>query len=174
MVCLVPAVALDGAIGGALMFLVLGGCMVPRLLGTSLTVDALHCTVLLVAAWAALLDWYVAVPWLDLVVHAMATGLLAVMVWHLLHDLGVLSHGTGAVAVRVEALAGITSMGALLALLWEIGEWLGHTYLDPAIQVGYDDTVTDLLAGVVGAFLAGVAARRHVAVEAPASVEAGR
>lgn len=164
--CLVPAVVLDGAIGGALMFVVLGGCMVPRFLGASATFDALYCSVLLVAAWAALLDWYVAVPWLDLVVHAMATGLVAVLAWHLLHHLGALTPGAGVGAVQVAALVGVTSIGALLAVLWEFGEWLGHTYLDPAIQAGYDDTVTDLFAGLVGALLASVAAQRQVTVEA--------
>ncbi|MFC6697092.1 hypothetical protein [Nocardioides daphniae] len=173
-VCLVPAVVLDGAIGGALMFLVLGGCMVPRALGSSPTLDGLYCTTLLVAAWAALLDWYVAVSWLDLLVHALATGLVGVMAWDLLHRLGVLAPGTGPGAVRVAALVGITSLGALLAVLWEFGEWFGHTVLDPAIQVGYDDTVTDLAAGLVGAFLAGVAARGLVSAEVPDQVEARR
>lgn len=170
----VPAMVLDGAVGGALMLLVLGGCMVPRALGTTPGLDALTCTVLLVAAWAALLDFYVALPWLDLVVHALATGLVGVMAWHTLHQFDVLGAGAGPGAIQVAALISITSTGALLAVLWEIGEWIGHTFLDPAIQVGYDDTVTDLTAGLVGAFLAGVAARRLTPVEAPHPAEATR
>ena len=164
---LFPATVLEGGIGFALMLLVLGGCMVPRGLGTPTALDALYCGVLIFAAWAALLDWYVTVGWLDLVVHAMATGLLGLMTWQLLHRVGVLVGGSGEVRAKIGALVGITATATLLAVLWEIVEWLGHTFLDPSIQVGYVDTVTDLLSGVVGALLAGLTT---VTVTTPAAV----
>jgi hypothetical protein len=39
--------------------------------------------------------------------------------------------------------------------LWEVGEWVGHTYLDERIQVGYNDTMGDLVADGLGALVAG-------------------
>ena len=50
-----------------------------------------------------------------------------------------------------------TATGTALAVVWEFGEWYGHTFLDSRIQVGYDDTIGDLAAGMVGALVAGVA-----------------
>ncbi|UNX54812.1 hypothetical protein MF406_00445 [Georgenia sp. TF02-10] len=58
-------------------------------------------------------------------------------------------------------------------MLWELGEWVGHTYGDPEIHVGYDDTVGDLAAGLLGSLLAGaiaacVARGRSARVPGPA------
>ncbi|WP_418606141.1 hypothetical protein [Georgenia sp. SUBG003] len=47
------------------------------------------------------------------------------------------------------------AVGLALAVVWELGEWAGHTYLDPAIFVSYDDTIGDLAAGGAGAAVAG-------------------
>lgn len=151
--CVALATITDGAIGFAVMFLVLGGCMVPRALGLPAALDVLVCSTLLVAAWAALLDWYLKVPALDLVVHAVTTGLVALLVW--------------ACFSRVERLAracrqwtrlriAVTVVGAamVLAAVWEVAEWLGHTHLDRRIQVSVVDTATDLLAGLVGSIAA--------------------
>ena len=38
-----------------------------------------------------------------------------------------------------------TALGWMLGLVWELGEWFGHSYLDERIQVGYDDTLRDAL-----------------------------
>jgi hypothetical protein len=38
-----------------------------------------------------------------------------------------------------------------------LAEWAGHTFLDDGIDVGYTDTVTDLVVGLFGAALAGTA-----------------
>ena len=51
---------------------------------------------------------------------------------------------------RVVLLLGVA---ALLSVLWEAGEWLGHGYVSQEIQVGYDDTVGDLLWGTAGGLL---------------------
>lgn len=166
---LFPAAVLEGVIGTALTLLVLGACMIPRALGTPPTLDALYCGVLIFAAWAALLDWYVAVSWLDLVVHALTTGLIGIIAWQVVNRGGILMSGPSPVQGRVGALVGVTACATLLAVLWEIGEWLGHTHLDPSIQVGYVDTITDLVAGMVGALLAGIAA---VSVSEPSMLPA--
>lgn len=155
---------LHGWLGFALFFLVLGGVMVPRALGTRAWLDALFCAVLLFGAWAAQLDWYVTVMGLDLVVHAFATGLIGVLCWQVLVRVGALpdpDHDSGSARAagmtrpRLGAVVVTSALAAALAGVWEIGEWLGHTFLDPRIQVGYDDTVGDLAAGLLGAVVAG-------------------
>lgn len=158
---LVPAAVGDGAIGFAVMFLVVGGCMLPRALEVRPWLDAVMCASFIFAAWAALLDWYVRFEGLDLVVHAWATGLIGVLAWQVAQRAGLLVPHDHPRARAAAVLATVSSAG-LLAALWEIGEWIGFTYLDDAIQVGYDDTMTDLIAGVLGAGAAGLLAAAAV------------
>lgn len=144
-----------GGVAGALFLLVLGGVLVPRLLDLPAPLDVAFGAALLLAAWAALLGWYDAVHWLDLVMHAVCTGLVAAV--------GVLAlvrarliDVPASTRTRVGLAVTTTGVGALGAILWELGEWAGHTFLDDGIHVGYADTVTDLALGVLGAALAGV------------------
>ena len=145
-----------GGVAGALFLLVLGGLFVPRYLGLPAALDVSFGAGLLFAAWAAQLGWYEIVPWLDLLVHAACTGLVAAV--------GVIALVRGQVLEAVvrpgRARFGMvlvaTGVGALGAILWELGEWAGHTALDDDIVVGYTDTVTDLASGLLGALLAGV------------------
>lgn len=155
---LVPATISDGAIGFAVMFLVVGGCMLPRALGTPGRLDTVICAVFIVAAWAALLDWYVTVDGLDLVVHAGATGLIGILAWQVAQRAGLLAPASSGRPARMAAILVTVTSASTLAMVWEIGEWFGHTYLDDRIQVGYDDTITDLIAGILGAALAGMLA----------------
>lgn len=151
----------------ALFALVLLGQTVLRLAPLRAPVQAGTAVLLVVAAGAALVDAYQRIPWLDLVMHLLVTGLLAALAvgavlrsgW--LRVEGAQAEGPGAAqrpsAVDRTVVTVLTAgTGALLAVLWEIGEWFGHTVLDPAIQVGYEDTVGDLAAGVLGAVLAGL------------------
>lgn len=141
----VPAAAVtDGFVGAALMLLVLGGSMVPRAWGLPTWLDVALGTVSLAAAWCALLDAYLHVAKLDLAVHALLTGVLALVATHLLL-------AWNWVPRRNPALALGATTAVALAALWEVGEYLGHTLLDDRIQVGYPDTMTDLVAGVLGA-----------------------
>lgn len=151
-----------GVIGGLLLLLVLGGTLIPRAVGAPRLLDAAYCASLLVAAWAAQLDWYVAVPWLDIAVHAVATALVAVVVCLTLERWsGVDRAALGPRGLWVAAVL-VSTTGATLGLLWELGEWFGHTYLDDRIQVGYTDTIGDLAAGLVGSVVAGLLVARSV------------
>jgi hypothetical protein len=47
-------------------------------------------------------------------------------------------------------------LGLALSALWEVGEYVGHTYVDDAIFVTYADTVGDLVAGGLGSLAAGL------------------
>ncbi|MDN4172457.1 hypothetical protein QWY28_05845 [Nocardioides sp. SOB77] len=157
LVSLVVGLAAYGGIAGAVFFLVLGGTMVPRAASAPGALDATYCLTILVAAWAAVLDWYLKVPWLDVVVHAAATGVIAALVQVVLVRVGMASAAETALRFPRSAVTVLTAAtGTALAVVWELGEWYGHTYLDSRIQVGYDDTVGDLAAGMVGALVAGV------------------
>ncbi|ROS26055.1 hypothetical protein [Cellulomonas sp. PhB150] len=146
-----------GPVGAALFLLVLGGTLVPRAIGAPTALDVAYCAVLLLAAYAAQLDWYVAIGWLDVAVHAVATALIAVVTCLALARWGGLDRD-----VLGGWLSGIAvaSTGAALAVLWELGEWFGHTWLDDRIQVGYTDTIGDLAAGFAGSVVAGVVVAR--------------
>ncbi len=141
-----------GFIGFALFMLVLGGSMIPRALGTPAPLDLSFCATILVGAWAAMLDWYLAVSWLDVVVHAALTGLVGAIGYAALERLRLFGEGMTRLGVVVVS----STLATTLALLWEMGEWFGHTVLDDRIQVGYEDTLGDLAAGVVGAVVAAV------------------
>ncbi|GAA3538297.1 hypothetical protein AFL01nite_13240 [Aeromicrobium flavum] len=166
-VSVVAATIEGGWIGFALFFLVLGALFIPRAIGSAFLLDVAYCATLLIGGWAAQLDWYLAVPGLDLIVHATATGLIAVITWQVLVRAGALP---GHADPRLErpALGAfvVTATSAVtLAVLWEFGEWLGHTYLDDRIQVGYLDTIGDLAAGALGAVIAALIVSRTAMAE---------
>lgn len=157
----------------ALFALVLAGLLVPVAATASRTLDAAYGAGLLVAAWCSALQLYQSVAWLDLAVHLVVTGLVAA-VGHLLlarwTDAVVDPHAATARADRVGAVVVTTSLGLALAVLWEVGEYVGHTYLDPEIYVGYADTIGDMVAGGLGSAVAGLwlCRRRRTRPAAPA------
>jgi hypothetical protein len=167
---LVVGTALYGTVGAALLSLVLLGAVVPRALGLHGVHDPLLGLVLSAAAWMGLLDLYAAVPWLDLAVHLVATGVLADLAWRTLVRVGAVASpqtavtGAGAPMPARPALGTVvvtTALGVMLAVLWELGEWAGATFVDGSINVGYTDTLGDLAAGGVGALVAGLLLARR-------------
>jgi hypothetical protein len=154
------ALLLRGPVDAALLALVLAGLVVPVAAGIGPRLDAAYGLGLLAAAWSGALDLYETVAWLDLVMHLVVTGLVAAVAhvavarWTgAVADPGTLVGGrAGAGAVAVTA-----ALGLALSVLWEVGEYLGHTYLDPSIHVAYRDTVGDLVMGGLGSAAAGVA-----------------
>lgn len=155
--CLLVALV-RGPVDIALFALVLAGLVAPVLAGAPRGLDAAYGIGLIAAAWCGALQLYQAVAWLDVVAHLVVPG-LAAAVAHLL-----LARRTGAVvdpqqvvtrAERVGAVVVTASLGLALSVLWEVGEYLGNTYVDPEIYVGYGDTIGDLVAGGVGSVVAG-------------------
>ncbi len=162
---------LYGPVGIALLALVLLGTVLPRAIGLEGPIDPVIGLTLSAAAWISLLDLYAQVSWLDLAVHLVATGVLTVLAYAVLVSVGalpvpgpILARRTGAGArhdgsglsrPRLGGVVTATALGVLLALLWEVGEWFGATFVDGSINVGYLDTLGDLAAGGVGALLAG-------------------
>jgi len=155
---LLGAAGTGKGVAAALFALVLLGLTLLRLL-TRPSVDVATGAMLVAAAWASLLDLYVRVPWLDLPVHVLATGLGAAALFEALVSLGVLTPATAAYPrrARLGAAIVVVALGLALGVLWELGEWYGHTQVDHRIQVGYDDTLGDLVAGGLGALVAAVA-----------------
>jgi hypothetical protein len=169
-VSVLVALVAGGPVDALLLVLVLGGLVVPVVVRVPAALDAAYGASLLAAAWCAVLELYQAVPWLDVVAHVVVTGLVAAVA-HL-----VLARTTGAVldpaavdptgapdpdavrgrAARVGAVVVTLALGLALSALWEVGEYVGHTYVDDAIFVTYADTVGDLVAGGLGSLAAGL------------------
>lgn len=143
------------AVGAAVMLLVCLGVTVawrarlpaPLELGTDL--------VLLLAAWSSVLLLYERLAYWDLVVHFVATAVLAELAFRALERWGRLS-APGAVSHVLV----VSALGAGLALLWEYAEFVGNASVDPRVEVGYPDTMGDLAAGSAGALVAGVLGAR--------------
>ncbi|WP_144795656.1 hypothetical protein [Microbacterium paludicola] len=128
----------------------------PRFVGLRGSADVVYCIIVLVAAWSNVFDIYRTVVGWDVIVHFVATGVLAGVAYLLLARLGILPlpgtphHGT-AVGIIIT-----TALGLALSALWEMIEWLGFTFISDNIFVEYDDTIGDMAAGGAGALVAGV------------------
>lgn len=141
----------------ALVALVLLGVVLVRLAPLPGQLQALTLSSLVASAWVALLGGFQQVPWLDVVAHTLITGMLAAGAVALLTGPPLRPRGSGpALDRRVDVVLLTTGLGSLLAVIWEIAEWVGHVYVDSAVFVSYDDTIGDLAAGLVGSLLAGV------------------
>lgn len=163
----VVAVVALGPVDAVLLLLVLAGLVVPLTARVDPRLDAAYGIGLLAAGWAGALDLYQRISWLDVVMHLVVTGLVAA-VGHL-----VVARVTGAVVdpvlpaasrVRVGSVGVTTALGLGLSVLWEVGEYLGNTYVDASIHVAYRDTIGDMALGGLGSLAAGLllarAARR--------------
>src|SRR5699024_5922675 len=102
----------------------------------------------MVAAVSSFLLLYERFPGWDKPVHAVLTGLLAVLAVHVL-------------SASAPTTPRIIITGLLLAATWELLELAGHHWVDPTVHVAPLDTVTDLLAGLVGAVGAALLWRRR-------------
>ncbi|WP_394216551.1 hypothetical protein [Brachybacterium vulturis] len=92
----------------------------------------------LTAAVSSFLLLYERFPWWDVPVHVTVTGVLAVLVAHVVRR--------GSPSARA-----IMATGAVLAVLWELMELAGARWVDPSIYVAPADTALDIAAGVIGA-----------------------
>jgi len=135
--------------------LALLGVYASRFLALRPALDIALGITLLVAAWSSTLDLYAAIASWDLVVHFAATGLLAAA----LYVIAVATHIVPAGSTRVATAVLTTAFGISAAVVWEIAEWAGHTFVDPTIFVAYTDTIGDLVAGALGSIAAGCSMR---------------
>ncbi|PRY70573.1 hypothetical protein B0I08_101710 [Glaciihabitans tibetensis] len=143
------AVAFVGGTAIPLFALVLLGQLLPRLLGLRPALDLATGAVLLVAGWSNPLDLYRSIPHWDLLVHFAANGLIAVLAYQLfVRFISPVEQGKTVLT---------TAFGMSAGVIWELGEWFGHTFIDSAVVVEYGDTIGDLSVGALGALVAGLA-----------------
>ena len=156
---LTAAVLWYGPVDVALFLLVLMGTLISRSLDISRLLDGFYGLTLLTAAWSSVLDLYARIGWWDLPVHFAATGVIAAMTYLLLSRLGAVpfpGSRPSPTAARVALPLLVFALGLAVSVLWELGEWWGHTFVDDTINVGYQDTMGDLAAGGLGALAAGI------------------
>nr|WP_254280979.1 hypothetical protein [Frigoribacterium sp. VKM Ac-2836] len=154
-----------GVVEIAVLMLALLGTLVPRMLGLRATFDLMVGLAALGAAWSSVFELYTRVAGYDTVVHFVLNGLLAAVFvvlaqragWVVSLDRGQDGRGGAGRSARVGSVLLTVAFGLAAGTLWEMGEWAGHTLIDSAIFVGYDDTIGDLAAGGLGSLLAGAA-----------------
>lgn len=154
-VCIVVAGIGWGPISGASLAGVTAGMFLPRLLRVRASFDIAFGIVVLVAVWSSVLQIYITTKWWDLPMHFLTNGLWAAVIYISLVRLGVIADAATLPRPRLSAAVMTTALGFSLGVLWEIWEWIGHTYIDEEIYVGYVDSIGDLFWGGVGALLAG-------------------
>jgi hypothetical protein len=152
-----------GFVEVAVFALTLLGMLVPRFLGLRPGFDIAVGGTLLVAAWSGVFELYTRVAWLDVVIHFSANGLLAALIFVVAARAGVVAEVEPGTPSLLRSAFLTTVFGLAAGVVWEIGEWAGHTLIDPAIFVGYNDTIGDLAVGGLGSLLAGIGIRRLTA-----------
>jgi hypothetical protein len=134
--------------------LVLLGLVVPRFVGVRSWLDVASCVAVLTAGWSSVVDVYRDIAWWDLAVHLTANAAIAALGYLALVRAGALgAHGT---APRWAVVVLCTVVGLAAGAVWELLEWAGHTFVDSAIFVAYQDTISDMAIGGAGAIAIGV------------------
>lgn len=139
-----------------ILALALPALLVPRLLGVLPWFDVLYGVTVSVAAWSNVLDLYRSIAWWDLVVHFVATGIIASIGYVALQRSGVLPDRPR----RRTAIVLLPTVGLAISAIWEMVEWLGKTFVDSEIFVTYPDTIGDMAVGGAGALLMGLVLAR--------------
>jgi hypothetical protein len=130
--------------------------LLPRFVGVASWFDILYGVVVLVAAWSNVFDLYTTVPGWDIVLHFVCTGVLTVLTYLALVRADIVPAASDPRFRPRIALVLCPALGLALSVLWEMVEWFGHAVITDTISVGYADTIGDLAAGGVGAFVAGL------------------
>lgn len=159
LISVVVAMVWWSPVDGAVFGLVLLGLVLPRFLGVRPALDIAFGVTLLIAGWSAVLDIYLTTRWWDIPVHFALNGTLAAVLYIMAIRFGVVPDPVTQ-RVPVAAMVVLTvCFGIAAGVLWEWGEWAGHTFIDETIFVGYEDTLGDLAVGAAGAAVAGLSGR---------------
>lgn len=141
----------------ALVFVVVAVVlMVPRIVALPRPVDLAVGVTWLLAGWANVAGWYLAVNWIDIPIHIVTPGATAAAIYLLLVRVSLVPPlqerqvGNPALVVLTFAL------GAALAVLWEFYEWFRYAGPQGSPFVGYADTIGDLFNGCIGSVAAGL------------------
>lgn len=154
-VALVPTFPTEAAVRFALTFAAL---LVTRAIQLPRPFDAAFAALLLATGWASALGWYFEHPWVDVPIHIALTGATAAVLYFGVARAGLLPPlGDPGLRRRTAGIVlVVTLLGATVALLWEVYEWVAENVLSARILVGYDDTVLDMVNGFAGSVVAGV------------------
>ncbi|RZI96028.1 MAG: hypothetical protein EOO67_01325 [Microbacterium sp.] len=142
------------AVDVAVLALALPATLAARFLGIRGGIDAALGAAVLLAAWSSVLDLYERIAWWDVLVHFVCTGALAMLAYVALDRARVLREPREARLWTVLVLT--VALGLALSAVWEIAEWLGHTFVSQDIYVAYGDTIGDMAAGGAGAAVGGL------------------
>ncbi|GAB3596180.1 hypothetical protein GCM10027580_22100 [Corynebacterium faecale] len=138
----------------AVVAFTLPGFVIARFLGVKPLPDAILTSSLIIAAWSNVFELYTSISWWDLIIHFICAGGLAAAAYIFLARVGAVPPpGTH----RVAGIFLTTSLGLALGVLWEVVEWVGFTYITSQIYVTYEDTISDLVVGGLGALVCGIA-----------------
>jgi hypothetical protein len=140
-----------------ILALALPAVVLPRLLGIRAWFDIGYGVIVLTAAWSNVLGLYDAIWWWDLLIHFLCTGVLAAAVYLALVALHVVPESAGGALTPIVL---VTTIGLAISSLWEMVEWVGHTYVSNSLFVSYDDTIGDMAMGGLGALAASAVVAR--------------
>jgi hypothetical protein len=145
-----------GAKGASSFAVVSVAMLLPRALAVRPGFDIAYGVIALVATWSSVTDLYGAVPWWDLPMHFLMTGLAAATCFILLVRLRLLGDVTVLPRPLLSYAVLTMTIGAALSAAWEMFELFTTTVLDPATVLTYRDTVTDMVLGTLGGLAAGL------------------
>jgi hypothetical protein len=140
---------------GARFLLVLLVLLIPRAVGgVAAPLDFAFATTLLAAAWISTANWYGApLAWL---VHAVATGVTATVLYLVLAAAGLLPGSAGqSVVARARVAVETAAIGVAVGGVWEAYRWLEPMTGSTLPARSATDLVVHLLVDVVGALIAG-------------------
>lgn len=145
-----------GPVEFAVLFLVLGGVLVSRMVQVDPRIDAAYGLALLVAAWSAVVDLYEVISWWDLVIHTLVTAAVSLIAYLLLLRLRYLPRPEPTRRAAIGVVVITLALGLSLSVVWEFAEWAGNEYITQEINVGYEDTLSDIAAGGAGSLVSGM------------------
>ena len=111
-------------------------------------VDILLVSPFLVDVIGNTLDLYDTIGWWDDLNHFVNWALLSLAVGQLLLRFRL---------PRFETFVIVVGVGAVAAILWELGEYVAFIRNSPELETAYEDTLGDMMLGLTGAALAGLA-----------------
>ncbi|WP_249523572.1 hypothetical protein [Modestobacter marinus] len=112
---------------------------------------------LLLSTWAAVRHWYRQIDQFDLLVHFLTPGSLAAVVYFaLVHQRLLPDVRRQTPRLRSAApVLWVVLVGTTAAVVWEFYELVMERLSPSSMNVGYTDTVLDLLAAILGSAVAG-------------------
>jgi hypothetical protein len=111
-------------------------------------VDVLLVSPFLVDVVGNTLDLYDTIEWWDDLNHFVNWALLSLAVGLLMLRFRL---------PRFEIFVIVVGVGAVAAILWELGEYVAFIRNSPELETAYEDTLGDMMLGLAGAALAGLA-----------------